>query len=114
MTSLEFFYPRVTLDFYQSMTTHGVPSPTAIHFSIDGRQGVLKARHIVEALQIPYEPKDLSIFRQWSLVSQRDMVCILSRGTSTDSILLRKELPPGMLFVDMVLHSNLFSLQHSV
>ena len=97
MTSLKFFYPRVTLDFYQSMTTHGVPSPTAIHFNIDGRHGVLKAKHIVEALQIPYEPKDPFAFRQWSLVSQRHMVCILSRGTSTDSIFLSKELPPGML-----------------
>ena len=42
------------------------------------------------------------------------MVYILSRGTSTDSILLRKELSPGMLLVDVVLRSNLFSLQHSV
>ena len=42
------------------------------------------------------------------------MVHILSRGTSIDSILLRKELPPGMLLVDVVLRSNLFSLQHSV
>ena len=62
MTPYEFFYPRVALEFYQFMTTHGVPSPTAIHFSIDGRHGVLKARHIVEALQIPYKPKDLSVF----------------------------------------------------
>nr|CAN70032.1 hypothetical protein VITISV_029981 [Vitis vinifera] len=30
----------VTLDFYQSMTTRGVPSPTAIHFTIDGRHGI--------------------------------------------------------------------------
>ena len=30
------------------------------------------------------------------------MVYILSRGTSTDSILLRKELPLGMLLVDVV------------
>ncbi|RVW80060.1 hypothetical protein CK203_055799 [Vitis vinifera] len=29
--------PRVALDFYQSMTTHDAWSPTAIHFSIDGR-----------------------------------------------------------------------------
>ena len=42
------------------------------------------------------------------------MVCILSRKTSTDSILLRKELPPRMLLVDMVLRSNLFPLQHLV
>ncbi|RVW11949.1 hypothetical protein CK203_116075 [Vitis vinifera] len=37
------------------MTTRGVQSPTAIHFSIDGRPSVLEARHIAEALQIPYE-----------------------------------------------------------
>ena len=42
------------------------------------------------------------------------MVRILSKGTSIDSILLRKELPPGMLFVDVVLCSNLFPLQHLV
>ena len=50
MTPHEFFYPRVALDFYQSMTTRGVLSPTAIHFTIDGRHGVLEARHITEAL----------------------------------------------------------------
>ena len=42
------------------------------------------------------------------------MVHILSRGTSTDSIFLRNELPLGMLIVDVVLCSNLFPLQHSV
>ena len=114
MTPREFFYPRVALDFHQSMTTRGVRSPTAIDFSIDGRLGVLEARHIAKALQIPYEPEDPSIFRQWSPVSQRDMVHILSRGTSTDSIILRNELPPRMLLVDVVLRSNLFPLQHSV
>ncbi|RVW13109.1 hypothetical protein CK203_108679 [Vitis vinifera] len=60
MTPREFFYPRVALDFYQSMITRGVRSPTVIHFSIDGRPGVLKARHIAEALQIPYELEDPS------------------------------------------------------
>ncbi|KAL6321888.1 hypothetical protein AAG906_035594 [Vitis piasezkii] len=61
-------------DFYQSMTTCGVPSPTSIHFTIDGRHGILEARDIVEALQIPFEPVDPSAFFQWSPVSQRDMV----------------------------------------
>ena len=42
------------------------------------------------------------------------MVHILSRGTSVDSVLLWKELPPGMLLVDVVLRSNFFPLQHSV
>ena len=60
MTPCEFFYPRVALDFYQSMTTRGVPSPTTIHFTIDGHHGILEARHIAEALQIPFKPEDLS------------------------------------------------------
>ncbi|KAL6314991.1 hypothetical protein AAG906_030822 [Vitis piasezkii] len=55
------------------MTTHGVPSPTSIHFTIDGHHGILEARDIVEALQIPFKPVDPSAFRQWSPVSQRDM-----------------------------------------
>ena len=62
MTSREFFYPRVALDFYQSMTPRGVPSPTVIPFTIDGRHGILEARHIAEALQIPFEPVDPSAF----------------------------------------------------
>ncbi|RVW36261.1 hypothetical protein CK203_107268 [Vitis vinifera] len=66
MTPREFFYPRVALDFYQSMTTRGVPSPTLIHFTIDGRHGILEARDIVETLQIPFEPVDPSAFHHWS------------------------------------------------
>ncbi|RVW63647.1 hypothetical protein CK203_056907 [Vitis vinifera] len=95
MTPKEFFYPRVAMEFYQSMTTQGAWSPTTIHFSIDGHQGILEARHIAEALHIPFQPEDPTHFRQWSPISQRDMVCILSRGTSGDSFLLRKELPSG-------------------
>ena len=45
MTPRDFFYPRVALDFYQSMTTHHVWDPTVIHFTIDGCHGILGARH---------------------------------------------------------------------
>ncbi|KAL6312935.1 hypothetical protein AAG906_041233 [Vitis piasezkii] len=38
------------------MTTHHVQNPNVIHFTIDGRHGILGARHIAEALHIPYEP----------------------------------------------------------
>ncbi|RVW18203.1 hypothetical protein CK203_106152 [Vitis vinifera] len=93
MTPREFFYPRVAMEFYQSMTTQGAQSPIAIHFSIDGRQGILEARHIIEALHIPFQPEDLAYFRQWSPISQRDMVRILSRWISRDSFLLCKEFP---------------------
>ena len=88
MTPRDFFYPRVALDFYQSMTTHRVGDPTIIHFTIDGRHGILGARHIVEALCIPYEPARLEDYRVWAHPSQSDMVHILSRGTSTRSYLL--------------------------
>ena len=60
MTPRDFFYPRVALDFYQSMTTHHVRDPTVIHFTIDGRHGILGAKHIAEALHIPYEPVSLA------------------------------------------------------
>ena len=63
MTPREFFYPRVALDFYQSMTTRGVRSPTTIHFGINGRPSVLEAKQIAEALRIPLDPENHSVFR---------------------------------------------------
>ena len=62
MTPPQFFYPRVALDFYQSMTTHGVPVPASILFTIDGRQGILGARQIAKAFHIPYAPADPAAF----------------------------------------------------
>nr|CAN69559.1 hypothetical protein VITISV_043965 [Vitis vinifera] len=73
LTPRQFYYPRVVLDFYQSMTTRGVRNPTLIHFTMDGRQGAIGARHIAEALRIPYEPVTQADFREWSSFSQRDM-----------------------------------------
>ena len=64
MTPRDFFYLRVVLDFYQSMTTHHVQDPTIIYFTINGRHGILGARHIAEALYIPYEPVSLADYRE--------------------------------------------------
>ena len=83
MTPRDFFYPRVALEFYQSMTTHHVRDSTAIHFTIDGRHGILGARHIAEALCIPYNPARLEDYRVWTHPSQSDIVHILSRGASS-------------------------------
>ena len=69
MTPRDFFYPRVALYFYQSMTTHHVRDPTMIHFTIDGRHGILGARHIVEVLCIPYEPACPKDYRVWAYPS---------------------------------------------
>ena len=82
ITPREFFYPRVAMDFYQSMTTQGAQSPIAIRFNIDERQGILEARHITEALHIPFQPEDPEQFKHWCTISQQNMVRILSRGTS--------------------------------
>ena len=114
MTPRDFFYPRVALEFYQSMTTRRVWDLTVIHFTIDGRHGILGARHIAEALHMPYEPMSPVDYREWSHFSQRNMVRILSKGTSTFSFLLRKDFPPGMLLLDVVLRPNIFPLQHMV
>ena len=114
MTPKEFFYPRVAIDFYQSMTTQGAQSPTTIHFSIDGRQGILEVRHIAEALHIPYQSDDPAHFRQWSLFLSETWSASYLGGTSGDSFLLRKELPSEMLLVDVLLRSNIFPLQHLV
>ena len=65
LTPKDFFYPRVALDFYQSMTTNQVRDPTTIHFTIDGRHGILGARHIAEALHITYEPACPEDFQAW-------------------------------------------------
>ncbi|RVW28141.1 hypothetical protein CK203_108599 [Vitis vinifera] len=96
------------------MTTRGVPVPASILFTIDGRQGILGARQIVEAFHIPYAPADPTAFRRWAPLSEWDMVRSLSRGTSSQRTIFRRELPPGMLLVDVVLRTNLLPLQHTV
>ena len=114
LTPRDFFYPRVAMDFYQSMTTHHVRDPTVIHFTIDGRHGILGARHIAEALRIPYEPARPEDYRVWTNPSPSNIVRILSRGASTHQYLMRKELPPSMFFIDALLRHNIFPLQHWV
>ena len=89
---------------------HHIRDPTVIHFTIDGCHGILGARHIVEALRIPYEPVHPADYREWAHPSQSDIIRILSWGTSTRSFLLRKELPPSMFLLDALLRHNIFPL----
>ena len=55
MTPRQFYYPRVVLQFYHSMTSQGAPSPLELRFTIDDLPGVLQAADISAALglQIP-------------------------------------------------------------
>ena len=55
MMSRQFYYPRVVLQFYHSMTSRGVPSSLELQFNIDGRQGVLRAVDISAALGLLVE-----------------------------------------------------------
>ena len=50
MTPRQFYYPRVVLQFYHSMTSRGAPSPLELRFSIDDRPGLLRAADISAAL----------------------------------------------------------------
>ena len=50
MTPRQFYYPRVVLQFYHSMTSRGAPSPLELRFAIDDRLGVLRAADISAAL----------------------------------------------------------------
>ena len=114
MTPHRFFYPRVVIEFYQTMTSKGDPNPTALYFTIDGREGILRAIDIAAAFNLLVVLANSAEYRQWPHHSSREMVRILARDTSAGPILFRRQLPPGMLLIDHVLRSNLFPLQHLV
>ena len=50
MTPRQYYYPRVALQFYHSMTSRGADGPHELQFSIDDRRGVLRAADISAAL----------------------------------------------------------------
>ena len=114
MTPCLFFYPRMIVEFYQTMTSKRDPHPTAIHFSIDGREGILRATDIAAAFNLPVVLANSAEYRQWPYPSPREMVHLSSRDMTAGSILFRRQLPSSMLLIDHVLQSNLFPLQHLV
>ena len=87
MTPRRFYYPRVVLQFYHTMTSRGVPSPLELWFSIDGRPGVLRAMDITAALGLPAALANSAGYRDWPQPSQREMVRCLTRDTTAGPIL---------------------------
>ena len=114
MTPRQFYYPRVVLHFYHSMTSRGVPSPLELQFSIDDRSGVLRAADISAALGLPVEQANSGGYRDWPQPTQREMVRCLARDTTAGPVLFKRQLPPQMLLVDHLLRTSLFPLQHYV
>ena len=53
MEPRRFYYPWVVIEFYHMMTSRRDANPTALHFSIDGRPGILQASDITAALHLP-------------------------------------------------------------
>ena len=114
MTLRQFFYRRVVLEFYHTMTSRGVPSQMEIWFSIDSRPGVLRAAYITATLGLPVVLANSTDYRRWPQPSQREMVRSVARDTSAGSILFRRQLSLHMLLVDHVFWTSLFPLQHYV
>ena len=96
------------------MTSRGVPSPLELRFSVDSRQGVLRAADISAALGLPVELANSGGYRDWPQPSQREMVRCLARDTTAGPVLFRRQLPPQMLLVDHLLRTSLFPLPHYV
>ena len=94
MSPRQFFYPRVVLEFYHTMTSRGASSQMQICFSIDGRSGVLRAADIMVSLGLLVVLENSTEYQQWPQPSPREMVCSLSQDTITGSILFRQQLPP--------------------
>ena len=114
MIPRNFYYPRVVLQFYHSITSRGVPNPLELRFTIDDRPGVLQATDISAALGLLEELANSGGYRDWPQPSQREMVRCFARDTIAGPVLFRRQLPPQMLLVDHLLWTSLFPLQHYV
>ena len=86
MTMRQFFYPRVVLEFYHTMTSRGAPSQLQLQSCIDGRPGVLRAVDITSSLGLPVVLVNYTDYRRWPQPSPREMVCSLARDTTAGPI----------------------------
>ena len=114
MTPRQHYYPRVVLQFYQSMTSRGADGPLELQFSIDDRPGVLRAADISAALGLRIPPHNSEGYRAWAHPPHRDMVRALARDTTAGPVFYRRQLLPQMLLIDHLFRTSLFPLQHYV
>ena len=114
MVPRQFYYPRVVIEFYHTMTSRREANPTVFHFSIDGMPEILRASDITANLHLPVVLANAAGYRQWPHPSTREMVRLLSMDATSGLILFRRHLPQCMLLIDHVLRSNMFQLLHIV
>ena len=114
MRPRQYYYPRVVLQFYHSMTSRGASGPLELQFTIDDCPGVLRAADISAALGLHIPSANSEGYRDWAHPPQREMVRILARDTIAGPVLFRRQLPPQMLLIDHLFKTSLFPLQHYV
>ena len=114
MVPRQFFYRRVVTEFYHTMTSRHEANPTALHFSIADRLGILGASDITAALHLLVVLANAAGYKQWPHPSTKEMVRLLSMDATGGSILFRWHLPQCMLLIYHILRSNIFPLQHIV
>ena len=114
MRPRQYYYPRVVLQFYHSMTSRGASGPLELQFTIDDRPGVLRAADIVAVLGLHIPPANSEGYRAWAHPPQRKMVRILARDITAGPVLFRRQLPLQMLLIDHLFRTSLFPLQHYV
>ena len=78
MRPRQYYYPRVVLQFYHSMTSRGASGPLELQFTIDDRPGVLRAADIAAVLGLHIPPANAEGYRAWAHPPQREMVRILA------------------------------------
>ena len=89
-TPRRFFYPRVVIEFYHTMTSRRVPYPTALHFSIYGQPGILRASDIATTFNLLVVISKSAEYRQWPHPYPREMVRLLFGDITVGSILFRR------------------------
>ena len=114
MRPRQYYYPRVVLQFYHSMTSRGASGLLELQFTIDDRPGVLRAADISPVLGLHIPPANSEGYRAWAHPPQREMVRILVRDITAGPVLFRRQLPPQMLLIDHLFRTSLFPLQHYV
>ena len=70
MTPRQYYYPRVVLQFYHSMTSRGAPSLLELRFTIDDRPGVLRAADISAAFGLRTVQANAGGYRDWPQPTQ--------------------------------------------
>ena len=84
MTPRQHYYPRVVMQFYQSMTSQRAAGPLELQFSIDDCPGVLRAADISPALDLRIPPHNAEGYRAWAHPPHREMVRALAIDTTAD------------------------------